>query len=81
MRLDPDHAKKLAAALAPDEPGGPPQLRLDLAYMCAAMARLTLWERGLLTQALMRSAKCRHRTIEQRILLALFVSTEKDGKS
>ena len=71
MRLDPDHVRKLARAIEQRSNG--PQVKFDLSYMDGAMERLTLWEQGVLITALMRSARARRRTPEQRALLALFV--------
>jgi hypothetical protein len=70
MRLDPDHVRKLARAI---KRSPPPEVNLDIAFMRAAMDRLSLWERGLFMDALMRAAGARRRTLEQRALLALFV--------
>ena len=72
MRLDPAHAEKLKAALASNEEGS--FASFDIDFMLAAMARLTLWERGILTDALLRSATAKRPTIEQRALLAVFLA-------
>lgn len=70
MRLDPEHVRKIERAV---KRAPPPQVDLDIAFMTKALARLSLWERGLLMQALDRATTARRRTIEQRALLALFV--------
>lgn len=75
MRLDPDHVRKLDRAISK---APPPEIDLDIAFMSAAMGRLSLWERGLLTQALLRAATSKRRTLEQRALLALFVHAHGD---
>jgi len=69
MRLDPEHVRKLDRAInhATDE------VKLDVQFMRASLDRLNPWERGLLTDALLRATKAKRRTIEQRVLLALFV--------
>ena len=56
MRLDPDHVRKLAKAI---KRSPPPEVNLDIAFMRAAMDRLSLWERGLFMDALMRAAGAR----------------------
>jgi hypothetical protein len=73
MRLDPAHVKKLSAAIEQTPDG--PDIKLDIAYLSAAFKRLSLWERGVLIQSTMRAASSRHRTLEQRVLLALFVDS------
>lgn len=75
MRLDPAHAQKLKAALATDEAGAA-FASFDIDFMLAAMGRLTLWERGILTDALLRAATAKRPTIEQRALLAVFLAPQ-----
>lgn len=77
MRLDPEHVRKLARAISKTEKGGP-EVALDLGFMGKVMARLSLWERGLLTQAIIRASSAKRKTIEQRIILAMFVHREED---
>lgn len=77
MRLDPAHVRKLARALT-TSPQGNAEASFDIAFMTQAFDRLSLWERGLLMQALLRSAGARRRTLEQRALLALFVEGGDD---
>jgi hypothetical protein len=79
MRLDPDHTRKLSRAIA-QGPSGGQEVSFDIPFMSAALERLNMWERGLLTNALLRSAQSRHRTIEQRALLALFVHDDGGAK-
>lgn len=73
MRLDPAHAEKLRSSILVDE-AGETTVRLDIEFMLAAMCRLTPWERGILTDAILRSTQAKRPTIEQRALLALFLS-------
>ena len=75
MRLDPDHVRKLDNAISRI----PPEINLDIQFMTKAMARLSLWERGLLVNAIMRASQSNRRTIEQRALLALFVHADGDA--
>lgn len=70
MRLDPDHVRKLSKAI---KRSPPPEVNLDMPFLRTAMDRLSLWERGLFMDALMRAANSKRRTMEQRALLALFV--------
>ena len=70
MRLDPEHVRKIERAVKRTPP---PEMKMDIAFTKVAMGRLSLWERGLLMQALERAATASRRTIEQRALLALFV--------
>ena len=75
MRVDPQHVEKLSRAI--DRPvGGDPIVSLDISFMQAAFDRLTLWERGALSQVLMRASMAKRLSLEQRILLALFVHQE-----
>ena len=69
MRLDPNHIRRIERAVRKS----PPTADLALQFLALAMSRLSLWERGLLMQAIDRATMARRRTIEQRILLALFV--------
>lgn len=77
MRIDPAHIRKIAAAMSKSADGGA-QVCLDIAFMRDCMRRLSLWERGLMMQALLRASTSKRRTIEQRVLLALFVHSEGD---
>lgn len=72
MRLDPEHVEKLRAAMSLGD-NGERCLDLDIPHLTASMQRLSLWEGGLLIDALMRAAASRKLTREQRVLLALFV--------
>lgn len=69
MRLDLEHRAKLRAAVSADASS----IRFDIDFMEKSMDRLNLWEQGLLSKALMRAARSRRKTTEQRALLALFV--------
>lgn len=75
MRLDPDHVRKLERAFETDGSGNS-VVKLDIPFLRSSMDRLTLWEGGLLMTSLMRAAKARRRTDDQRTLLALFVHDE-----
>lgn len=72
MRLDPEHTQKLAQAITTNE-NGTPEVKLDIEFMRRAMDRLTLWERGLFMHAIMRALAAKRKTIEQRVILAMFV--------
>lgn len=74
MRIDPDHIKKLARAISTIN--GERRVQLDVAHLHSCMGRLSLWEGGLLMDALMRAAQARKLSREQRVLLALFVHDE-----
>lgn len=76
MRLDPEHAEKLAQAITTNE-NGSPEVKLDTEFMRRAMDRLTLWERGLFMHAIMRALAAKRKTVEQRVILAMFV--HQDG--
>lgn len=78
MRLDPEHANRLRKAVSVDE-NGEAFAKFDIDFMLASFSRLTPWERGILTDALLRSAQSKRPTIEQRSLLALFVARQDDG--
>jgi len=67
MRIDPDHATKVASVI-----DGDGSIKIDIAFTSAAFERLNLWERGLLHQVLSKAATTRRLTPEQRLLLALF---------
>ena len=69
MRLDPEHRAKLRAAMSADAA----TVRFDIEFMERSMDRLNLWEQGLLSKALLRAARSRRKTTEQRALLALFI--------
>lgn len=71
MRIDPEHAKTINAAI--DTTRGRREVKLDLDFMIQSMDRLSLWERGLLADALMRAGNSRRPTRTQRALLALFI--------
>ena len=75
MRLDLDHVRTIARALHTDEKGEQ-TLNIDIDAMCAAVERLSLWEAGLLSSAIARSAVAKKLTIEQRVILALFAHRE-----
>lgn len=77
MRLDHEHVAKLATAFGQEE-GGEPFVRLDIKFMLAAMARLNLWERGLLQDRIVRAAIAPKRTMDQRVLLAMFAASPRD---
>jgi len=72
MKLDPDHVRKLSRAITHPSEGGP-HVKFDVKFMASVFERLSLWEKGLLTNALMRAGSAKRMTIEQRALLALFV--------
>lgn len=72
MRLDPKHIKKITRAMTVDV-DGQEMVTLDIAYMRQALDRLTLWERGLLIKSVMKAAVSKKKSVEQRVLLALFV--------
>lgn len=72
MRLDPDHVRKLRAAISADAFGNP-HVDLDVAHLSRCMTRLSLWEGGLLIDTLMHAATSKKLSREQRVLLALFV--------
>lgn len=76
MRLDRAHSRKLSRARSCTD--GSPEIKLDIAFIEAAMGRLSLWEQGLFMKAIMRSAKSKRLTPEQRALLALFVHQEDE---
>lgn len=72
------HARKLARAMSRGD-DGQQQVNLDISFLSKAMGKLTLWERGLLVNSIMKAAKARRRTIEQRALLALFLYDDEGG--
>ncbi len=76
MRLDPEHRAKLRAAMSSDT-----TVRFDIEFMERSMDRLTLWEQGLLSKALVRAARSRRKTTEQRALLALFIDATGSASS
>ena len=76
MRLDPEHVRKLRAAISQTDEGHN-HVDLDVAHLSACMSRLTLWEGGLLIDSLMRAAQAKKLTKEQRVLLALFVHADQ----
>lgn len=72
MRLDQEHAHKIKAHILTDDEGRR-VANFDLEFMLHAFGRLNLWERGILSDALLRAAEAKRLTIEQRALLALFL--------
>ena len=72
MRLDPEHIAKLSRAISTAHDGGR-HVDLDVEYLNNSLARLSLWEGGLLIDTLMRAAQSRKLNKAQRALLALFV--------
>ena len=77
MRLDPEHVEKMSRAISKDDDGDQ-VISIDIDFMVKALHRLSLWERGLLTQAIARSTKAKRLTVEQRVILALFVGGVDD---
>lgn len=77
MRLDPEHVRKINDAIVHTDNGSGPEVKFDVSFMRAAMSRLSLWEGGVLIQALIKAASSKRRTPEQRALLALFVHQEE----
>ena len=76
MRLDPEHVAKLQRTVIRDK-GEIGTLLLDQAFMANAFVRLSLWERGLVLDAVLHAAKAKHPTKAQRALLALFLTNEE----
>jgi hypothetical protein len=72
LQLDPEHVKALSAAIDDTEKGRR-EIKFDLDYMIQSMDRLSLWERGLLAEALVRAGNSRRPSRTQRALLALFI--------
>ena len=72
MRLDRDHAQKITSNISTDADGRR-TANFDIEFMLQAFWRLNLWERGILTDALLRAAESKRLSIEQRALLALFL--------
>jgi hypothetical protein len=77
MRLDREHVRTLARAFEVDK-DGERVIKINTRIMRAAIRRLSMWEAGLLSKALARSAAAPRPTIEQRTLLALFAYREGD---
>lgn len=77
MRIDPEHTRKLARAFGRNT-DGTRFVKLDLPFLASVLGRLTLWERGLLNDRITKAAAARRRSLEQRLLLALFAHTEAD---
>lgn len=73
MRLDPVHAEKLRTGLLRDDSGATAMAHLDIEFMLVAFGRLSAWERGIVTDAILRAAQAKRPSIEQRALLALFL--------
>jgi hypothetical protein len=78
MRIDPEHVKTINAAI--DTKAGRREVKFDLDYMIQSMDRLSLWERGLLTEALARAGNSRRPTRTQRALLSLFIYRGGDNE-
>jgi hypothetical protein len=78
MRLDRDHVRKIERAV---KRSPPPEVKLDVGFMSEVLKRLSLWERGLLMQAIDRATTARRRTIEQRVLLAMLVHDDEERAS
>lgn len=74
MRLDQEHAHKVSAHISTDA-DGKRMASFDIEFMLQAFSRINPWERGILTDALLRSAESKRLSIEQRALLALFLPT------
>lgn len=74
MRLDQEHAHKVKSNVVTDADGNR-IANFDIEFMLQAFSRINPWERGILTDALLRSAEAKRLTIEQRALLALFLPT------
>lgn len=72
MRLDPEHITKLRSAISVGDDGRG-QVDIDIAHLSACMQRLSLWEGGLLVEALMRAASASKLTKDQRVILSMFV--------
>lgn len=72
--IDQTHLAKLSRAIERGASG--PDVKLDIDFMRSVMGRLTLWERGLLMDAVLRAGRSRKPTLTQRALLALFVHDE-----
>jgi hypothetical protein len=71
MRLDHDHVRTIARAFDSDD-NGERRFRIDMKALKQAMRRLSLWESGLLSSQLMRAARAKRPSKDQRVLLALF---------
>ena len=71
MRIDPEHVKTINAAI--DTKKGRREVKLDIDFMSQTMDRLSVWECGLLAEALARAGSSRRPTRTQRALLALFI--------
>lgn len=71
MRLDSDHVRKLRAAIVGRGGNGHVDINVERLSLC--MQWLSLWEGGLLMDALMRAASASKLSREQRVLLAMFV--------
>jgi hypothetical protein len=79
MRLDREHAYKIEAHIITDD-AGRRVANFDIEFMLHAFGRLNLWERGILSDALLRAAEAKRLSIEQRALLALFLPTGGDDE-
>ena len=77
MRLDQEHAHKIQSHVITDA-DGKRIANFDIEFMLQAFGRINPWERGILTDALLRSAEAKRLSIEQRALLALFLPTCRD---
>lgn len=79
MRLDKGHAQKISSNIVLDADGRL-VANFDIEFMLLAFGRLNLWERGILSDALLRAAESKRLSIEQRALLALFLPTGGDDE-
>ena len=80
MRIDPSHAAKCRSAITTDNVGGV-FAKIDVDHMHAALMRLSAWERGILTTAVLRAITAKRPTLAQRALLALFLSDREEGSN
>ena len=81
MRLDPDHVAKLKRSITTeDDDPTSPVVSFDIEFMIHALDRLSLWERGLVTNAIIKASRAKRLSVEQRALLALFVGSDDDAK-
>lgn len=77
MRIDPKHAAKRRGSVSEDA-AGRAYAKIDIAQMHTALMRLSSWERGILTTALLKSVAAKRPTLAQRALLALFLHEGDD---
>ena len=71
MRLDPDHVRAIARCIETDA-DGETYLKIDIKTMRVVLDRLSLWERGLLSECLEKAARAKRKSRDQRALLAIF---------